>query len=129
MLIHHIGGDQLKQALKQAFKLIEELQDELQLPGVSMGEFMKRPSLRHRGKSIIGSKDGDALVVNCPMEIKDILLEAEPSIYFETDHYKGYPAILMRPETVNRDTLRTRIIAAWKMNATKSQLSSYGEAL
>jgi len=62
------------------------------------------------------------------MEIKDILIEAEPSIYFETDHYRGYPAILMRPETLDKDILRTRIIAAWKMNATKSQLASYYEA-
>jgi hypothetical protein len=74
---------------------------------------------------MIGSKDGEALVVNCPLEMKDILLEAEPNIYFQTDHYEGYPAILMRPEAVDRDTLRTRIIAAWKMNATKSQLASY----
>lgn len=115
----------MEQALKKALTLIGELHDELQLPGVSMGEFMKRPSLRHRGKSIIGSKDGKALVVNCPLEMKDILLEAEPSIYFQTDHYRGYPAILMKPEAVDRDTLRTRIIEAWKMNATKSQLSSY----
>ena len=115
----------MERALKQAFAMIEELQDELRLPGVSMGEFMKRPSLRHRGKSIIRSKDGEALVVNCPLEMKDILLEAEPNIYFQTGHYEGYPAILMRPEAVDRDILRTRIIAAWKMNATKSQLSSY----
>ena len=115
----------MKPALKQAFAWIEELQDELKLPGVTMGEFMKRPSLRHRGKSIIGSKDGEALVVGCPMDIKDILLEAEPNIYFQTDHYKGYPAILMRPEAVDRDTLRMRIVTAWEMNATKSQLSSY----
>lgn len=58
-----------------------------------MGEFMKRPSLKHRGKSIIGSKDGDALVVSCPLDIKEVLLDAKPNIYFETDHCKGYPAI------------------------------------
>lgn len=115
----------MEQALKQTFTLIEELQDELQLPGVTIGEFMKRPSLRHRGKSIIGSKDGEALVVNCPLEMKELLLEAGPNVYFQTEHYAGYPAILMRPEAVDRDILRTRIIAAWKMNATKSQLSSY----
>lgn len=119
----------MKHAIRQAFEWIEEIQDELQLPGVSMGEFMKRPSLRHRGKSIIGSKDGTSLVVHCPLEIKEVLLEAEPEIYFQTDHNKGYPAILMRPESASKDTLRTRIVAAWKMNATKAHLSSFEYAL
>ena len=119
---------QLSPALRQAFAWIEDLHGELRLPGVSIGVFMKRSSLRHRGKSIIGSKDGEALVVHCSLEIKEILLDARPDIYFETDHYKGYPAVLMRPEALDRETLRIRIIAAWEMYATKSQLASYEDA-
>lgn len=113
----------MSKALDQAFVWIDEVFDELNLPGVSKGAFMGRPSLWHRGKSIVGSKDGKNLVVHCPMEIKELLLEAEPATYFETDHYKGYPAILMRPETTDKATLRTRIEVAWRMNATQRQLS------
>jgi hypothetical protein len=115
----------MERSLKQAFEWIEELQEELHLPGVSMGTYMNRPSLKHRGKSIIGSKDGKALVVHCPLEIKDVLLEIEPEVYFQTDHYKGYPALLIRPAKVDKDCLRTRILAAWHMYATEAQLAAY----
>jgi hypothetical protein len=50
----------------------------------------------------MGSKDGEALVVFCPLEEKEVLLEAAPEIYFETDHYKGYPAILVRPDKIDK---------------------------
>lgn len=118
----------MEPALKKTFRWMDEVLQELQLPGLSKSTFMNRPSLRHRGKSIFGSKDGKSLVVYCPLEIKELLLEAEPEIYFQTDHYIGYPAVLMRPEKVDKERLRERIEAAWQMNATKRQISSYNAA-
>lgn len=115
----------MEQAIERAFQWMEEIHQELQLPGVSIGTFMNRPSLRHRGKSIFGSKGGESLVVHCPLEIKELLLEAEPEIFFETDHYKGYPAVLIRPEKIDRERLKERVTAAWRMNATKRQISQY----
>jgi hypothetical protein len=114
------------QHLQQSFRWIHELYDELRLPGVTEGLFMNRPSLQQRGRSIIGSKDGKVLVVHCSLEIKDVLLEADPDVYFQTDHYVGYPAVLMRPEKIDKDLLRIRIVEAWKLNATKAQLAAYG---
>jgi hypothetical protein len=114
-------------ALEQSFIWIDDLFGELHLPGVSKGVFMGRPSLMHRGKSIIGSKDGESLVVHCPMEIKELLIQAEPATYFETDHYRGYPAVLMRPAIIDKATLRIRIEVAWRMSATKRQLAEFEE--
>lgn len=93
--------------LIRAFEWIAEAFEELRLPGVSKRTFMGRPSLKHLGRSIIGSKDGKSLVVHCPLEIKELLLEAEPEVYFETEHYRGFPAVLMRPEKTDKATLRT----------------------
>lgn len=115
-------------ALQQAFAWVEELFEEMQLPGVSRGTFMNRPSLHHLGKSIVGSKDGKSLVVHCPVETKEMLLETEPEVYFQTDHYKGYPALLIRTEKVDKDQLKTRIEAAWRMNATKQQIAAFSKA-
>lgn len=113
----------MSKALEQAFVWIDEVFEELRLPGVSKGTFMGRLSLKHLGRSIIGSKDGESLVVHCPLEIKEMLLDAEPATYFVTDHCKGYPAILMRPEKIDKTILRARIEVAWRMAATKRQLS------
>lgn len=115
----------MDQALKQAFAWMDEIFQELRLPGVSKGTFMNRPSLQHRGKSIFGSKDGKALVVHCPLDIKEVLIEAEPDIYYQTDHYRGYPALLMRPEKVDKEMMRQRIKAAWRMNATNAQTAAF----
>lgn len=101
------------QALKQAFVWMDNLFQDLRLPGVSKSTFIKRPSLRHRGKSIISSKDGELPIVHCRVEIKEVLIEAEAEIYHQTDHYKGYPALLMRPEKLVKEILRMRIEAAW----------------
>ncbi|MCC5993354.1 MAG: hypothetical protein JJT99_12625 [Rhodobacteraceae bacterium] len=111
--------------LDQAFVWIDEIYHELRLPGVTKGTFMGRPALLHRGRSIIGSKDGENLVVLCPPEIKEMLMDAEPARYFLTDHYKGYPAVLIRPNRIDKAHLRLRIEAAWRMHATMRQLSEF----
>ena len=61
----------------------------------------RRHILRHAGaegrQEVPGRvKDADTVVLMCPLEEKEMLIEAAPEIYFETDHYKGWPAILVR---------------------------------
>ena len=88
--------------LARAFDLMRAAARELDLPGLQESTGFGRPSLQVRGRWIMGSKDGEALVVFCPLEEKEVLLEAAPEIYFETDHYKGYPAILVRPDKIDK---------------------------
>ena len=47
----------------------------------------------------------DVLAVRCPLERKEMLLEAAPDRFFDEDHYRGYPAILVRLEAVDADEL------------------------
>jgi hypothetical protein len=65
------------------------------LPGIAHGASYRTPLLKVGGKFVARIKDADTLVVRCPLDEKEFLLEADPSICFETDHYKGYPAILV----------------------------------
>ena len=55
----------------------------------------------------------DTLVVTCPLEEKEMLMAAAPGIYFETDHYRGWPAVLVRIEEI--DAGRTAPSAAQGM--------------
>jgi hypothetical protein len=97
-----------------------ELGDELDLPGLKPGRFMGRPSLHIGSRAIVGSKDGRTLVIHCPLEEKDLLLEKRARVYFETPHYRGYPAILARPGALTRRELKLRIERAWAMHATQA---------
>ena len=38
----------------------------------------------------------DVLAVRCPIERKEMLIEAAPATYFDEPHYLGYPAVLVR---------------------------------
>jgi hypothetical protein len=53
-------------------------------------------------------------------EEKALLLEAAPDIYFETDHYKGWPAVLVRIRKIPIAELAHRLGQAWLLKAPKS---------
>ncbi|WP_201285513.1 hypothetical protein [Chelativorans xinjiangense] len=48
-----------------------------------------------------------------------MLLSAAPGIFYETDHYKGWPALLVRIHRIAPDELRHRLDRAWRMQAPK----------
>ncbi len=111
--------------LARAFSRMRTAAGELQLPGVTEGTWLGRPCLRLRGKSLVGSKDGRALVILCPIEDKEMLIAAAPDAYFETAHYRGYPAVLARPSKITKRDLKVRVLRAWRLHASKRQLREH----
>jgi len=57
----------------------------------------------------------DVLAVRCPIGRKEILLEVAPDLYFDDDHYRGYPAILVRLEVIAEDELTALLKDAWRL--------------
>ena len=114
-----------KTDLDRAFERIRAVARELDLPGVIEGTLFGRPCLQVRGTSFIGSKDGKVLIIHCAIDEKELLLESVPEIYFETEHYRGYPAILAKPDGMDSNELRLRIEHAWRMHASKRQLAEF----
>lgn len=47
----------------------------------------------------------------CPLEEKQLLIEAAPDIYFETDHYRGWPSVLVRIRLISEEGLIPASIA------------------
>jgi hypothetical protein len=89
------------------------------LPGIEEGTSYGTPSLTVRSKFLMRVKDPDTLVFRCTMEEKAFLMEAEPSIYFETDHYVGWPAVLVRLSVVSDAELAHCVTRAWRLQAPK----------
>ena len=90
------------------------------LPEVAEGTSYGTPSLTVRKKFLSRVKDADTVVLMCPLEEKELLIEAAPDIYFETAHYKGWPAILVRIANIGDAELRHRMRLAWLMQAPKA---------
>jgi hypothetical protein len=111
--------------IEAAFARICGLTSACGLPGIETGTSYGTPSLRVQKKFLARLKDAGTLVVYCPLEEKEFLKDAAPDIYFETDHYKGWPGILVRLGAIGDDELRHRIEKAWRMRAGKRLISAY----
>ncbi len=65
------------------------------------------PALKLRGKLVTRLKeDGVTLVVRVDPAARDALLSARPKTFFVTDHYVGYPFLLVDLKTVKVAELR-----------------------
>ncbi|MNY83031.1 hypothetical protein D3C86_2255120 [compost metagenome] len=61
-----------------------------------------------------------------------MLLELDPGLYFQTDHYKGWPAMLVRLSEIDDQSLTGRLVAAWREKAPRRLAASFlepGQAL
>ena len=70
----------------------------------------------------------DVLAVRCAAEAKDILLAAAPDRLFTTDHYNGFPAVLVRLAKVDESELRDLLTAGWRCQAPRSLAKTYALA-
>jgi len=59
------------------------------------------------------------MAVYCPIERKEMLIEAAPEIYFDDDHYRGYAAVLVRIAAIGEDELAALLADACAMQAAK----------
>lgn len=61
----------------------------------------------------------DVLAVRCTMERKQLLLEAAPNVFFDDDHYRGYPGVLVRLAEVEADELASLLAEGWRIQAPR----------
>jgi len=58
------------------------------------------------------------------LDEQEMLLEQAPEIYFITDHYKGWPTVLVRLDGIGKRELATLIERAWRRAATKKMIAA-----
>ena len=105
--------------MEKAFARVAALAEAAGLPEVSRSTSYGTPSLKVRDKSFVRMKDAQTLVLLCPLEQKDLLMEIDPAIYFQTDHYVGWPAVLIRLPAIGDEELRLRLTDSWRHRAPK----------
>lgn len=91
-----------------------------ELPEIEESTSYGRPALKVRGKFVAALRsDPDAVVVKCDLEEKPFLLEARPDVLFETPHYAGWPAMLIKLDA-SIDDLREFVTDSWLLAAPKT---------
>jgi hypothetical protein len=63
--------------------------------------------------------DPRVLAVRCALERKEMLSDAAPDRFFDDDHYRGYPAVLVRLDVVDEEELADLLLEAWRPMAPK----------
>lgn len=114
-----MGTKDMAIGLDGIFNRAEQLAVARGLPGVTRSTSYGTPALKVGGKSFVRLKDSATLVLLCPSEQKALLMEISPEIYFETDHYVGHPAVLIRLDAIDDEELSLRLEDAWRFKAPK----------
>src|SRR6202795_812705 len=91
----------------------------LALPGVEESRAYGGPALKVDGKlmdcvAVNRSAEPGSLVVRVDFDDRAELLAADPDVYYVTDHYIPYNAVLVRLSRVNPDLLRDLLGMAYK---------------
>lgn len=100
----------------------------LQLPEVSASTSYGAPSLKVKGKNFASVRGPQEMVLHCPLEHKELLMEMAPEIYWQTDHFKGWPGLLVRLDVIGDEELSLRLEDAWRFRAPKRLADTYAAA-
>ena len=98
----------------------------LALPGVEESTAYGAPALKVRGKLLAcvpthHSAEPNSLAVRVGFDDRAELLVAAPDIYYVTDHYLNYSAVLVRLPRVTPDVLRDLLGMAHKFVRARRQ--------
>jgi hypothetical protein len=98
-------------------------------PDTAEGTSYGTPSWKVHGKFFARLRDDDTvLVAKVDKGEKQLLMEAEPDIFFETPHYEGYGYFLVRLAAIDDDELAEVLEDAWRLAAPKRLVRERDEA-
>jgi hypothetical protein len=72
-------------------------------------------------------EDGETLAIKTDYAEREFRIMANPAVFFVTDHYVGYPMMLVRLPVVAPEELRTLLEQAWRMVAPKRLIREYSQ--
>jgi hypothetical protein len=88
----------------------------LGLPNVTEGRSYGMPSFLLNGRFLARFRDDDSVLVLqlATIDERDVLMRLDPRAFFFTEHYRDYPAVLVRLADVPRSLLGDVVKEAWR---------------
>lgn len=98
-----------------------------ELPEVEEGIWFRTPALKVKGKSFVRLKEDSVTVVFIlrSVEEQEELCATKPAVYYITDHYRGYPAVLARLSKLSRRECGERLEIGYRAKAPKKVLAAF----
>lgn len=101
----------------------------LAYPGVEEGTSYGTPALRVAGKFFARLReDGETLVVKISEHERDLLMTINPEVYYITEHYRNYGAVLVRLARIEWEDLSDVIEQSWRRLAPHRLVAEYERA-
>lgn len=98
----------------------------LTFPGTEQSTSYGTEAFKVRGKLFVRLKeDGESIVVRIEEQDRAMRLQADPQVFYITDHYVPYPWMLVRLSAVADDDLAELLVEAWRLRAPKRLLTEY----
>ena len=106
---------------KQLCKIAREL------PEVTEDSWYRTPALKVRTKGFVRLKEDKQSVVFVleSVDEQEFLTAALPKIYFITEHYRGWPAVLARLSKLPVAEARRRLELAWRLKAPRAVVKKF----
>ena len=99
----------------------------LSLPDVVLEKHWGALCPKVNGKAFVApGREKGSFCMYVTMPEKELLLETDPDTFWQTDHYRNYPAILVRYGTDARERIELYLQRGWWDRAKKPQRIATG---
>jgi len=101
----------------------------LTLPGTELASFYGDMVPKVRGKAFVSrGREPDSFALRVPLDEVEMLKEIDPACFWQTPHYEGWPCVLARFATADRERILALVERAWAARASKAQCAERAAA-
>jgi hypothetical protein len=93
----------------------------LSLPGTELSTSYGKPAVKVNGRAFLytGHEDKTSFGVAIDLDTVELLKETDPDTFWQTPHYEGWPAVLIRFGSADPERVRSMIIRSRDWTAAK----------
>lgn len=92
----------------------------LTLPGAEEASFYGKPAVKVNDRAFLspGREEG-SFCLHLDLDTVAMLMETDPGTYWQTPHYVGWPAVLVRYDSSDPERVRAMIVRAHAQQAAR----------
>lgn len=102
----------------------------MSFPGAEKGVSYGRPSYKVNGKFFtrLRAEDDSLVLMDVSFDEREMLMEAEPATFHLTAHYKDYPCVLARVQSLHPGSFRNFLERRWRKIAPRKLVKAREDA-
>ncbi len=93
----------------------------LTLPDTELSTSYGKPAVKVNGRAFLftGHEDNTSFGIGIDMDTVEMLMETDPDSFWQTPHYQGWPAVLVRFDSKDPERVREMIACSRDWNAAR----------